>query len=240
MDVGTKPARTRLNVLRLLFFFVIGLAVSVAVKVHAADNLFVNGDFSEGSDNHPRGWNNESWLDLPTTTYTWISPFGGEPGEIEISNEKLNDSRWTQSVTLSPGLYSASAEIFTQGIPPQSWAGALISVGDQSVASMDVKGNSNWTRREVFFTVDRPDTKVDVKLRIAGFKNFAVGQAFFRNAALVKLDNAPQGALVLDLDADTKLWAGNPWTLVPVFLLLGVALAVGWRMLGVPAKNATT
>jgi hypothetical protein len=240
MDVGGETLRTKPNTPRLLCFALIMLSVLLSIPAEAAQNLLINSDFSEGSDNHPTGWTSESWLDLPGTTFTWISPFSGEPGELEISNDKLNDSRWVQSATLSPGLYSASAEIFTQGVPPQSWAGALVSVGDQSVASMDVKGNSNWTQREVFFTVSRPHTKVDVKLRLAGFKNFAVGQAFFRNAVLVKMDRAPEGAMVLDLDADNRLWAGNPWTLVPIFLLLGVALVVGWRLLGVPRKNRVT
>ena len=86
--------------------------------------------------------------------------------------------------------------------------------------------------------MDRPHSKVDVKLRLAGFKNFAIGQAFFRNAVLYKLDSPPHGAMVLDLDADTKLWAGNPWTLLPVWLLLAAAFVIGWRMLGVPTRSA--
>ena len=69
--------------------------------------------------------------DLPTTAFTWIPPASGDPGQLEISNDKLNDARWMQSTTLEPGLYYAGAEISTQGVPPQSWAGALVSVGDQ-------------------------------------------------------------------------------------------------------------
>ncbi len=197
----------------------------------ADQNLLVNGDFSQGTDTHATGWRTESWIDRESTTFTWIPPFGAEPGEVEISNDELNDSRWVQSTTLSPGLYYASAEIFTHAIPVSSWAGALISIGDQSVASLDVKGNSNWQVRGVYFRVSRPETKADVKLRIAGFENFAMGQAYFRNASLVKVDHAPPGAMVLDLDANTRLWEGNPWTLIPVWLLLGAAFMISWRML---------
>src|ERR1019366_4630625 len=169
----------------------------------------------------------------------WIPPFGSDSGEVEISNDKLNDSRWVQSTTLSPGLYYAGVEIFTHGVPVQSWDGALISIGDQGVASLDVKGNGNWSKREVFFTVGRQHTKVDVKLRLAGFLNFAVGQAFFRNAVLFKIDRAPEGALVLDLDNTQRLWAGSRWTLVPIGLLLVAAILIGWRLLDIPAGDET-
>lgn len=210
----------------------IAIVTMISVGEVAAQNLLVNGDFSKGTDNQPTGWTSQSWIDLPTTTFAWIAPSNGDPGKIEIANDKLNDSRWVQSTTLSPGLYYAGAEISTEGVPPQSWAGALVSIGDQGVASMDVKGNRDWNQRGVFFTVNRPNTRVDVKLRIAGFKNFAVGRAYFRNAVLYKMDSAPKGAMVLDLDADTRLWAGNPWTLVPIWLLLIVGLIIGWRMVG--------
>ncbi len=211
---------------------VIMLMTLMPIRNVAAQNLLANGDFSKGSVSQPADWTSQSWIDLPTTTFLWIPPSNGDPGKVEIANEKLNDARWVQSTTLGPGLYYAGAEISTEGIPPQSWAGALVSIGDQGVASMDVKGNSDWSQRGVFFTVDRPDTRVNVKLRIAGFKNFAVGRASFRNAVLYKMDSAPKGAMVLDLGADTRLWAGSPWTLVPIWVLLFVALIVGWRMTG--------
>jgi hypothetical protein len=231
MDVtGLRPLRR--GILLLGYLAAIALGPLLSAQGASAQNLLVNGDFSQGSDNQPGSWRSEAWIDLPTTTFAWVAPTGGESGQLQINNDKLNDSRWTQSVILEPGLYYAGADISTQGVPPQSWAGALVSVGDQSVASMDVKGDSNWSERGVFFTVDRAHTRVDVKLRLAGFKNFATGQASFRNAVLYKLDSAPKGALVLDLDADTRLWAGNPWTLLPVWLFLLVALVLGWRLLG--------
>jgi hypothetical protein len=212
------------------------LSVLVAASVCAAQNLLVNGDFSDGSGNQPTAWRTEAWIPRETTTFSWIPPFGGIPGEVEISNLQLNDARWVQSTTLSPGLYCASVEILTTGVPPQTWAGGLISIGDQGVASLDVKGNTTWNRREVFF-VTHERTKIEVKLRLGGFLNFAVGQAFFRNAILDRIDHAPEGALVLDLDADKRLWAGSHWTLVPLWLLLVTALLIGWHTLGHPTKS---
>ncbi len=222
----------KLNRLACVCLVAIAIITLLSVGEVAAQNLLVNGDFAKGSDNQPADWTSQSWIDLPTTTFAWIPPSNGDPGKIEIANDKLNDSRWVQAITLNPGLYYAGAEISTEGVPPQSWAGALVSIGDQGVASMDVKGTRDWSQRGVFFIVNRPNTKVEVKLRIAGFKNFAVGRAYFRNAVLYKMDSAPKGTLVLDLDADTRLWAGNPWTLAPIWLLLLVTLIVGWRMVG--------
>ena len=238
MDVTTGSLATKRKVV-LVLLTVMMLGALSSITVQAAENLLVNGDFSQGSDNQPTGWKSEAWMDLPTTAFTWIPPFSGESGELEISNERLNDARWIQSTTLGPGLYYAGVEIFVQGIPLQSWAGALVSIGDRGVASLDVKGNSGWTERGVFFKVNNEQTKVNVKLRIAGFLNFAVGQAFFRNAVLYKLDSAPPGAMVLDIDADTRLWAGNPWTLLPMWILVVLTLVIGWRLLGVPPPIAT-
>ena len=237
MDVSYQPRRKDLCALTwrvLCLVLLIGLFAGRA----RAQNLLVNGDFSAGADNQPKAWRSESWIGLPTTAFTWIPPSGGEPGQLEISNLKLNDSRWLQSVTLEPGLYYAGADIMTQGIPQSSWAGALVSIGDQGVSSLDVKGDSNWSNRGVFFTVSRPHTEVDVKLRIAGFKNFATGQAFFRNAVLYKMDSAPKGAMVLDLDVDRRLWAGNPWTLLPLWLIVAAAFGLGWRLLGATGASS--
>jgi hypothetical protein len=218
-------------------FVILALTVLLSIPVHAADNLVANGNFAEGIGNRPNAWSTESWIDQGTTAFTWIPPFNGEQGAVEISNEKLNDTRWIQSTTLDPGLYEASVEILTSAVPAESWAGALISIGEQGVASLDVKGNTRWNRREVFFRVTREHTPVDVKLRLGGFLNFAVGQAFFRNAALVKIDQAPEGAMVLDLDANRRLWAGSPWTLLPVWVLLVTGLVIGWRMLATAAES---
>ncbi len=219
-------------------FVIVALTLVLTVPGRAADNLLVNGNFAEGTDNRPTEWRTESWIDRDTTAFTWLPPFNGEQGSVEISNEKLNDTRWIQSTTLDPGLYEASAEILTNGVPVESWAGALISIGDQEVASLDVKGNTRWNRREVVFRVTREHTPVDVKLRLGGFLNFAVGNAFFRNAALIKIDQAPEGAMVLDLDANRRLWAGSPWTLVPVWLLLVGSFVIGWRMLATASTAA--
>jgi hypothetical protein len=225
------------NLTLFVCFTILTLSASLSVQVNAAENLLVNGDFAEGTGNQPADWRSETWISLDTTTFTWIPPFGGTPGEVEISNDKLNDARWVQSATLSPGLYAASAEIFTHGVPEQSWAGAFISLGDQAVASLDVKGNSNWITRDVFFRVTREHTRVDVKLRLGGLLNFALGQAFFRNASLLKIDHAPQDALILDLDADRRLWAGNPWSLLPLWLLPAAAFFIGWRMLYIQSES---
>src|SRR5258708_37316524 len=120
-----------------------------------------------------------------------------ESGDVEIDSRKLNDARWVQVVTLPPGLYNVGVDILVRGIPPDSWAGAFISVGDQGVASLDVKGNSNWVRREIFFKTSDEKTKVEVKLRVGGLTNFTIGRAVFRNATLAKIDNARTGAMVL-------------------------------------------
>jgi hypothetical protein len=102
---------------------------------------------------------------------------------------------------------------------------------------MDVKGNSMWVRREIFFKTSRDKTKIEVKLRLGGLTNFATGRTFFRNATLTKIDSAPSGALILDVDANERLWAGSQWTLLLIFGPLVLVMLWAWRLLGKPSES---
>jgi hypothetical protein len=198
----------------------------------AAQNLLVNGDFSQGSGEQPGHWKAESWIRRDSTEFIWIPPFGSDPGELGIASSKLNDARWKQSIVLPPGLYNAGVDIITRGIPQESWAGAFMSIGDQGVASMDVKGNSMRVRREIFFKTSRDKTKIEVKLRLGGLTNFATGQSFFRNATLTKIDSAPSGALILDVDAKECFFSGRHSTLRLILVPLLLVMLLACRLLG--------
>jgi hypothetical protein len=210
----------------------VALTIIFGARFAVAQNLIVNGDFSQGSGEQPAQWKSESWIQRDSTVFIWIPPFGSDPGELGITSSKLNDARWQQSILVPPGLYNVGADILAQEIPQESWAGAFVSIGDQGVASLDVKGNSRWVRREIFFKISRDKTRIGVKLRLGGLTNFATGRAFFRNATLTKIDSTPNGALILDVDASERLWAGSHWTLLLIFVPLVLVMLWGWRLLG--------
>jgi hypothetical protein len=220
-----------------LYFVLVALTIVFRSPLAVAQNLLVNGDFSQGSGEQPGHWKAESWIRRDSTEFIWIPPFGSDPGELGIASSKLNDARWKQSIVLPPGLYNAGVDILSRGIPQESWAGAFMSIGDQGVASMDVKGNSMWVRREIFFKTSRDKTKIEVKLRLGGLTNFATGRTFFRNATLTKIDSAPSGALLLDVDANERLWSGSHWTLLLIFLPLVLVMLWAWRLLGKPSES---
>lgn len=201
-----------------------------------AQNVLANSDFSEVSGNALAIWRTESWLSIPTTSFGWIPPSATHPGEVEIANLELNDARWTQSLLLDPGTYLVSTQVHAQGISTS--VGAFISLGDEGVASDDVNGTGGWHRVGFFLQVpDRP-MRVEVKLRLGGFQNFAKGQAFFRDARVTRIDSVPSGAALFNLEQIRAPWRGRFWTVIATFAALVISACCGWLMSAETTSNA--
>ena len=75
---------------------------------------------------------------------------------------------------------------------------------------MDVKGNRGWNRaRSFLYRKPTEHTRSTSNCASPASKILRSASAFFRNAVLYKLDSAPTGAMVLDIDADTRLMGGK-------------------------------
>ena len=74
-------ASVRFRLLAALAASLIGATIMARPARLWLQNLLRNGDFSEGSGNLPSYWYSQEWIDLPTTTFRWIPPSGGEPGD---------------------------------------------------------------------------------------------------------------------------------------------------------------
>jgi len=219
-----------------LFFVLVEWLAIVAPNNAYAQNLLRNGDFSEGSDLKPDGWEAESWLLSPTTTFSWVAPQDGNPGNLEITCSEKDDARWTQSLKIGPGpgIYFVGAEVRTEDVNDQL-GGAFVTLsyeGMVAAVSSDVSGTSGW--RRLGFLVRIPDKTfdVEVKLRLGGMMNFTTGRAFFRNARVLLVQSAiPRGAMIYDLKFVRDAWRGRPWTVPITFLILIMGSVAGWRML---------
>jgi hypothetical protein len=213
-------------------------AVILAFAVSAgADNLLLNGDFSEGSGNYPAHWQPESWIDLPSAKFTWIKPSGGEPGMVSIDNGDQNDTRWVQPLHLAPGWYYVGAQIETIGVRRgRARAGALVGLTDLGVTSDDIQGSNDWQNAAVYLKVGPGGADVQVALRLAGFGGFNTGQALFRGASVVPIDSPPtEGDNVIELDViRAHFGAGSRWSMLLLIAPLLASAVAGWIILRPP------
>ena len=207
-----------------------------ASDVPAGRNLLSNGDFAHGSGKSPDNWRTGGWNESPSvTTYDWLHSPGSEP-ELIVNNLQPNDARWIQTLSLGPGWYYVGAEARAEEVPPNA-AGAYVSLDEDSINSLVLRGAADWQRLGLYLKVGAHGADVDVALRLGGFGSLNTGRAFFRGARVVKLDALPAGAApVFDLSAVRRSLVappvGKPWTLTAAFVLLASAAVAGWKIYG--------
>jgi hypothetical protein len=169
-----------------------------------------------------------------TTDYTWIPPEAGKPAELAIDTHRDNDARWVQTVSLGPGWYYISVEARTEKVLPY-FIGANISVLEDSIVSANLKGNSPWTRLGFYLHAGPRGGDVDVALRLGGFMNLNRGEAWFREARVIKVSGPPPGDQhVFDLEQVRKDEVTGPighnWSLVATFIAFLLLAIIGWWM----------
>lgn len=220
---------------------IMGACLMAAPKAaYAQKNLFNNGDFRRGSGNSVDGWRTDGWIQTEgTTDYLWSHPHNGEPAQIGLFSHYENDARWVQQVSLPGGWYYISAEAKTQGALPFKY-GANVSVLEDSIASASLTGDHDWQRVGLYLKVGGHGADVDIALRLGGYASLTRGEAFFRDARVVKVAGPPPDApYVYDLSAirkhETPPPIGQRWTLAATFAFLAACAAAGWWMMRVPA-----
>ena len=212
-----------------------GLVTAAEPVSGSPHNLLNNGDLARGSGASCDGWRTDGWILSPSSTsFTWIPPGGGYPGELEVENMRDNDARWSQPLSLSAGWYHISVWARSEDVL-QYFTGANISVLEDTIVSADLRGTQPWQKLELYLKIPPYGADVEVALRLGGYANLTRGKAFFRDARVEKVDAPPAGAAhVYDLGAIRK--AENPgpigkrWTLYATFFVLAVVAVTGWRL----------
>jgi hypothetical protein len=218
-----------------------GLQIAAAVLATpgfaAADSLLLNGDFSAGSGDTPDGWHRESWIDLPTTRLIWIKPSGGEPGIVSVENGADNMAHWVQRVHLNPGWYYVSAQVETLGLGTDpSKTGAMISLTGLGVPAENLTGSNPWTTGSFYLKVGAGGADVPIALGIGFSSGYDTGQALFRGASVVPVDEPAPGPEVIDLDkVNDHFGQGSQWPLAILLCPLIAAAAAGWIFMRPPA-----
>jgi dolichyl-phosphate-mannose-protein mannosyltransferase len=230
--------------MRTLWVIVALLIFALAPRARAASQLLLNGDLSKGSENQPDDWRMDAWVNDPSAvSFFWNHPLNGGPGEAEVVAIKENDARWLQSLSLPAGWYHITGEIRTENVGNDK-IGANISVMDDSIMSIEIKGTTGWTPVELYFRVGSKGSDIDVALRVGGFGSLNTGKAFFRDVAMTPVAAPPPNAQqTFDLEkirqAGQPAPIGKPFSMVVTYLfLLGVAY-VGWYLYALEPAQAT-
>jgi hypothetical protein len=212
----------------------VALAAMSPDTARAADDLLANPRFEGAAGSTPGEWRIDAWVNSPDAlSHGWVAARADSPGQVWLRNLKPNDSRFVQTLSLSPGWYRFTCEIQTAGVGHEK-TGASISILDGAVMSPDLRGTTDWTTVGFHLKVGEQGATVNVALRLGGFGSLNTGQAHFRNLALVRVDSPPAGSTpVYDL-AQIRAQAppkpvGSRLALLLAFLALAAVAVWGWR-----------
>ncbi len=209
----------------------ISIGLIASCESALAQNVLVNGDFSEGAGDLPSAWNTQSWIDLQSTKYEWIRPSADEPGVVAIDNRGWNDARWIQSLRLEPGWYyvGAQAKAGCEGRQGRLRSGALVSLTDLGVVSNDLRGTGDWENLSFYLKIGAHGAEVQIALRLHCLPSYdQAGHAMFRGASVVRVDGPPGAGSAIDLDEARAHFGGNPWSLLLIAIPLLAGIAAGW------------
>jgi len=222
-----------------------GLQIATVVLatpgLSAAKDLLLNGDFSAGTGDSPDGWQRESWIDLPTTRLVWIKPSGGQPGTVSVENGADNMAHWVQHVHLNPGWYYVGAQVETLGVDTDpSKTGAMTSLTGLAVPADSLKGSNHWTTSSFYLKVGAGGADASITLGIGYAAGYDTGQALFRGASVVPVDEPPPGPYkAIDLDKlNSHFGQGSQWPLALLLCPLLAAAVAGWILLRPPPPSS--
>ncbi len=193
------------------------LLAAGAGRAYAGDNanVVVNGDLTRGTGESPDHWQSEAWQNGPEfSTYTWHHP-GNGPGELEVSNVKANDARWSQKVHVGPGWYHFTASMRSEGVPSDA-VGANLSILEDGIISDQLHGNTDWTPVGLYLKVGTAGADVVLGCRAGGFASLNTGKVFCRDVKGVKVNEPPADAnFKYDLDSIRNVSAEVPAATAP-------------------------
>ncbi len=154
-------------------------------------NLLKNGDFSLVDDKGiPEGWYLDAYAGLDGAEFDVVETAQGSAAHI--TNVIPKDARFAQTVSVSPNsLYRLHGYIKADA---DGGKGANLSVEDVYVFSdcvYDSKGE--WQEVTLYGRTGEKQRSVNVFVRLGGYSGEALGEAFFRDITLTKVDQVESG-----------------------------------------------
>ena len=157
------------------------------------ENLLVNGDFSIVKDGEPASWYKDAWAGLSGADFDVVDTEEGKAAHIV--NHFLKDARFVQTVEVEPdSLYCLHGYIKAEA---QSGWGANLSVADVYLYSENVYDSAGeWKGVSLYGRTGKQQHSIDVYVRLGGYSGEAIGEAYFRDITLAKVEGVPEGYTV--------------------------------------------
>ncbi len=190
----------------LALLFILSLSAGLAED----ENLLVNGGFESIDGDLPTGWRRDMWLTDVGVSLLTIDPDGVDGSCATVTNVDENDARFAQTVKVEPNtVYRLSGMIRAEGCDPDGY-GATLSIQDVFIYTDGVYDtHGEWTHVELYGRTGPKQKEMTVFARVGGYGSLEEGRASFDDIELVKMDAAPQGAVVNDLFRENTDNAAN-------------------------------
>ena len=201
------------------------MALCLPACAEEADNLVVNGDFSQiDASGMPESWRQGMWFTDKGVSRLYLDSEGLDGSSAVVFNSDANDARFEQTLSVEPDtLYRFSCMAKAEDCGSEGY-GATISFKDTfSYSEPLYDTQSNWQEIVCYGRTGAEQTELTLFLRVGGYGMLNTGRAWFDDVAVVRVDEVPEGFPVLELSAQES--SGN------------AAAAAVTEDEGVPARN---
>ncbi len=170
------------------------LICCLGLNAYPAD-LVTNGLLSNGAAALPAAWQHEAFDPRPDAAkFEWISEVSG-PGVLKISNSVPNDSRWFQTIAVSPSRwYRVSAWVRAENVGTTGGLGAYLADLDDDYYSPDLRGTQGWQEVEFWMKTGPSQHSVRLACRLGGYSALNTGDAYFAGVSFVQMGSPPSAA----------------------------------------------
>ena len=129
----------------------------------------------------------------PYTEFYLVDHDGGKA--VCIYNKQYNDARLYQHIDTEGGKnYKVTLDVKTEGIP-DAGGGLNFSALGYSGTTERIIGNTDWTSKTFYITVDSDKTDgFDLCLSLGGYSAESIGKAYFDNIDVTEVSSVPDGA----------------------------------------------
>ena len=220
--------------------------MSLACPGASADELVVNGQLSSGSGTKPKAWEQQAFFPgADAVTFKW-TPNPSKPGLLEITNTQPNDSRWLQTLNVSPSTwYRVSGWIRSENVGTTGGLGAYLDEMDDDYQSDDLRGSKDWQQVQFWMKTGPSQHTALLACRLGGYSALNTGTAYFTGISFVQVRRPPSGQQRVygcgswDFDGVTD-YCGQKSILVSLIsgiILTGIALALWLYIAGAAGRS---
>jgi len=154
------------------------------------ENLLGNGDFEAGSS----AWAQDAYVITQGYTAFEVRPGEGRNGTqaLYIRNDYPNDARYLQEVEVeSDALYHLHG--YVRADAEQGWGGNLSVDGVYVFSDQVFDSKSEWQEVSLYGKTGKDQKYLTVFVRLGGYSGESVGEAWFDDVTLTRVDKVPEG-----------------------------------------------